>query len=291
MIRLSLLFLAFACCIAFSVADPPLPVLPPQFQVTMEANILQLETTYSQVEYYDFINQKARYEIETVGSSVVIIEDFKTKLAYNITNGVCYSREPITALGGSIRSTNDLLMFGKEYNETYMGVSTVRGVPCDGWISEISYISNSTDVPPKPIHHILTLQFYFTVESWGFREENVTRKPMRALLNGTRIYSDGTRYNITNYYEFVDFVAKPAASSLFVEPVLCGTVVVPGLVSVWDVVNQPEGAGLVAGMFFLGLFIGIIAMAIVYAVKRRRERQRNFNQRSMPLADRADNEN
>jgi hypothetical protein len=257
----------------------------------MEANILQLETTYSQVEYYDFINKKARYEIETVSSSVVILEDFATNLAYNITNGICYNKEPIAALGGSIHSTNDLLMFGKEYNETYIGVSTVRGVPCDGWISDISYVSNSTDTPPKIIHHILTLQFYFTVESWGFREENVTRKPMRALLNGTRIYSDGTRYPITNYYEFVDFVAKAAPTSLFVEPVLCGTVVVPGLVNIWGIVTQPEGAGLVAGMFFLGLFIGIIAMAIVYAVKRRRERQRNFNQRSMPMADRVDNDN
>ena len=79
MIRLSLFFLAFASCVAFSAAiNPPLPTLPPQFQVTVEANILQLETTYSQVEYYDFINQKARYEIETVSSSVVIIEDLKT---------------------------------------------------------------------------------------------------------------------------------------------------------------------------------------------------------------------
>ena len=153
--------------------------------------------------------------------------------------------EPIASLTGNIRSTNQLLMFGKEYNETYIGVNLVRGVPCDTWISEISYISNSTDASPKPIHHQLTLIFYFTVQSWGFREENVTTKPMRyfycfyflasfcrtsdfdlalrALLNGTRIYSDGTRYNISNYYEFVDFVAKAAPTTLFVDPILCGS--------------------------------------------------------------------
>ena len=185
--------------------------------------------------------------------------------------------------------------------------------------------------------HNLTLQFYFTVVSWGFREENVTRKPMRfvnfmnhefhkkkkeirilififilnytfvfkkkntlnlivlfrATLQGTRTYTNGTVYFVNHYYEFVNFIAKAPDASLFVVSQACGKYIQLIITSeyllgwneqiyqIYGLVTTPEGGGLVAGMFFLGFFIGLILMVIIYAIKRR-ERARNFSQRSVP---------
>jgi len=269
------------CITSFTLANPPLPVLPNQFIVDVEANIIDQNLTLSQIEYYDFTNLRSRFEINTLNSETVILEDIKNNKAFNVTNGICVSDGPLNNFTASLRTVNQLLQFGAEYNETYVGVSNVRGVPCNSWISNILYTSGS-------VVHNLTLQFYFTVPSWGFREENVTTKPMRATLIGTRTYPNTTVYLVNHYYEFINFIAKQPDETLFAYPVACGYNVPKFVELFYGFATTPEGAGLVAGMFFFGLFLGIIIMGIIFVVKRRRERARNFALKSTPMSERGD---
>ena len=56
------------------------------------------------------------------------------------------------------------------------------------------------------------------------------------------------------------------------------------MVQIIGLFQTAAGAGLAVGMFFLGFFIAIIIMAIVYAYKRKKERERNFfNIQSSPV--------
>lgn len=156
-------------------------------------------------------------------------------------NGQTCEKRPLTSFGSrlNIRTTADLMLFGDQYNETYVGVDIVRGVPCDTWMTTFSFtdngtiLSNGTLVGNGTVYN-LTLSYYFTVESWGFRSANVTRKPMRwnvivihlivfrAFLSGTVTKVTGEVTNLSHYYEFVNFVPRAPLADTFALPTVCG---------------------------------------------------------------------
>jgi len=262
--KLVALIILFA---GIAYAQPPLPKLPSAFSVDIEANIIPQMTTLNLMENYNFNLGMVRYDINNAQQSVIVIEDFIRNKSYTIQNNNC-TIAPLTSanqvLPSNARSTEDLLNFGAKYNYTYSGVMTVRGVPCDSWISLFSY----TD--PNGTNHTLQLQYFFTVSTWGFRAQNVTTKPMRAILNGTRTYTNGTNYGVYNYYEFVNFVGYPPLTTQFTLPDAC----LPLVNKIVNLLGTSHGQSLAAGMFFLGLFLGILFTAVSIWIYCRRRQQR-----------------
>jgi len=269
---------------------PDLPKLPPAFLVNIEANLMEHNKTYNLREFYNTQTGYARYEINTAESFTYIIVDLNKKQQFTIVDELTCTREniPDTTLTNA-RSVTDIMLFGEKFNETYLGSDfEVRGVPCDSWISHISFnqtsttLSNGTIIPSS--FHNLTLQYFFTVESWGFRAVNVTRKPVRAVLRGTRTQQGTGAVSVFYHnYEFVNFVPKAPLQSVFQLPPVC----VNYPQQIISILKTKSGGGLVAGMFFLGLFIGagLCGLSIWVYCRRRQQIRDKFN-RSESLASR-----
>jgi len=264
-----------------------LPRLPTGFTVDIEANLLDSNLTLNTREYYNQQLGFQRIEINTVDSYIYTITNYNTKEVYTITNNVACSSAPLgTDTFSTARSVEDILLFGDKYIDSYTGVFTVRGVPCDSWLSHISFVTNGTVLANGTtvgagVLHNFTLQYYFTVPSWGFRAANVTRKPMRTVLNGTRTYPNGTIQYIVHNYEFVNFVPAPPAIDYFELPAAC----VGYPAQVLNILKTSTGSGLAAGMFFLGLFIGAGITGIsIWVYCRRRQLARDRFAKSNSLA-------
>jgi hypothetical protein len=274
-----LLFAILSALVSFVVAQPPLPTLPSGFLLNIEANFIDQNKTLNQREYYDFVVGKARIEVNTADAYTHYFVDFNKKQVHVVVNGQTCDVLPSSAITGrafQIRSTSDLLVFGDKYNETYIGVSEVRGVPCDTWQTQFGFVdngttlANGTTVNAGTIYNF-TLTYFWSVESWGFRS-NVTRKPMRAILNGTKYPVGASPATILHYYELVNFVPRNPPPEVFDLPTPC--VGIPN--QLVNIVKTAAGASLATGMFFLGLFIGIIASCVsIWVYCRRRQMQRD----------------
>jgi len=137
----------------------------------------------------------------------------------NCTTTTINSPTDLTLPGGG-QAVETLLSFSPNSTQTYLGVSTARGVPVDCWQSINTYTENRTST--NTVHHI-NLTYCFTQASWGFRGDgNTTVKPMRAIMEGNRTYANGTVYTITHYYEFVNFVGRKPLDMWFAVPNACG---------------------------------------------------------------------
>jgi hypothetical protein len=261
--------------LAFSaLALAQLPRLPNTFSVDIEANLLDQNKTLNVREYIDFNLGLTRYEQNSLDSYTYIITNLNTKEVYTIVNDLTCTQTPYvpdTVL--TARSTEDLLFFGDKYNPTYVGKAIVREIPCDSWISYISFVANGTTLANGTIvgagwFHNFSIQYFFSDPVWGFRAANATQKPMRATLIGSRTSPDGSMvYYFNHNYEFVNFIPKAPLESIFNLPPAC----VGYPAQVYKLISTPAGGGLAAGMFFLGLFIGsgICGLSIWVYCRRR----------------------
>ena len=121
-----------------------------------------------------------------------------------------------------IISTTQFLMFGDEFNETYIGMETVRGVPCHRWQS-----CNVTTGSQRNY----TIDYYFTQTNWS---HNPVMIPFQVVINGTRPNfnaTDGSIHQVYNVYSFVNFRAGPADDELFRVP--------PGLPCLGRITGKP----------------------------------------------------
>jgi len=270
-----------------------LPRLPSGFTVDIEANLLDSNKTLNIREYYNKDLGFQRIEINTVDSYTYTITNYNSKEVYTIsdTPSSCTVAPLGTDTFSTARSVEDILLFGDNYVDSYTGVFIVRGVPCDSWISYLNFstngttLSNGTAVNGVVVHN-LVLQYYFTVPSWAFRA-NVTRKPMRTVLNGTRTFSDGSIQTILHNYEFVNFVPKPPTLDAFALPDVC----VNYSQRLINALSSSTGGGLAAGMFFLGLFIGAGVCGLsIWVYCRRRQLARDRFAKSNSLAMQENNE-
>jgi len=255
-----------------------LPRLPSAFIVDIEANLLDLNLTINFREYFDLPAGFARYESLTPSTYNYTILDLNQKLAYNVVNeSICTISPEIPDTFANAQSAEDLLLFGDKFSEMYLGTSTVRGVPCDTWISYSNYTDPGTTLANGTVvnagdYHNFSIQYYFSSSSWGFRSGNLTQKPMRAILSGSITSLSGAiRYYYHNY-EYTSFVARTPIEPVFVLPTVC----VPVSTQVIRILQSSSGAGLAAGMFFLGLFLGILFTALsIWIYCRRRQMARD----------------
>ena len=216
-------------CLTSMNDGPSLPTFPDQFSVDIEANIIHLNFTLHVTEYYDNINQRGRFESYSSFGSNVTFVNYDMMEVSHITTGADGQKScmatPLASnssrfarfLFGAqfdngtahIISTTQFLMFGAEFNETYIGIETVRGVPCHRWQS-----CNVTTGSQRNY----TIDYYFTQTNWSY---NPVMIPFQVVINGTRPdrnVTDGSIHEVYNVYSFVNFRPGPADDELFRVP-------------------------------------------------------------------------
>ncbi|GFO33384.1 hypothetical protein PoB_005988900 [Plakobranchus ocellatus] len=127
---------------------PPLPVLPKQYSLRVEANIIQKRWTTEVEEHYDSINQRASLAVSFNGSTIYSIFNFKSGERYDIyPNGTCLASAAEIDYYGLVKmvgpkqtrpalsTINEVFKFGQGFNQTYVGKNTVRGIPVNHWTS------------------------------------------------------------------------------------------------------------------------------------------------------------
>lgn len=257
----------FAICVfAANAAPSASPSLPPQFSVVIEANVLPYNQTLNLREWTDRVNKLSRYEITSMTGVSSYIVNWDTNQVWTVKDLKSCSvaqfnlaEDPFGYLPNGYLGLEALSRFNTTLGDTYLGQQLVRGVPCDGWRSTW----NSTSMPGNQtgVTSQMTIEFWFSTPSWGtqFTSTNVSH-PMRASVNGTRTDPDGTTHYVNNDYGFIGFVPAAPVPAVFMLPDEC--LPVQEALLRYVLTNQ-AGAGLVAGMFFLGLLIGIIIWTFV----------------------------
>lgn len=191
-----------------------MPQLPDQFTTFLEINISERNETIARMEYYDLYAKKMKIEHVRNGEFNVFLEDGTTETGYVIQDHRCHTinlRDRPDYL--QLRKVSDLFHFGAGYNETYLGVADVRGVPCNVWTA------NETMVEGEAVINATTL-FYFPVSYW---REDSANGPMRIHIAGQRAFRNGTVQQLHSNFEFVGFVSGPPPASVFELPSVCAS--------------------------------------------------------------------
>ena len=216
-------------CLTGIKDGPALPTFPDQFSAEIEANIINARLTLHVTEYFDNINRRGRIEsYSTFGSNVTIV-DYNTMEVSHIITGRGGQRSCVAAplaanssrstrfmfgtefINGTARivPTTQLLVFGEQFNETYIGIEPVRGVPCHRWQA-----CNVT----TGLGRNYTIDYYFTQTNWNFDRMML---PFLIVVNGTVPVinaTDGSVRLLYTVYSFVNFQTGPADDDLFRVP-------------------------------------------------------------------------
>ncbi|GFR76423.1 hypothetical protein ElyMa_000482400 [Elysia marginata] len=214
---------------AYDGPAPPLPELPVQYSLRVEANILQKRWTTEVEEHYDSINQRASLAVSFNGSTVYSIFNFKSEERYDIyPNGSCIASRAGVDYFGFVKMTkgpkgqrpamatiNQVFKFGKGYNQTYVGKDTVRGIPVNHWTScRVGHNCPSHLVEWTRWGAKFQLDFYFADPDF-ISASGGHQIPVRIVLNGTANNvgrgqeSVEGRHRFEHMYEFVSVRPGP----------------------------------------------------------------------------------
>ncbi|XP_052789111.1 uncharacterized protein LOC128223774 [Mya arenaria] len=206
-----------------------LPRLPNQFQVHIEGNFVNKNYTKNFQEFYDYPNNRGAImssssHIDTVHRTVM---NFTAGTSQRIDSDGSCTRQPINASGGysifgkdsnHINTVNDLLYFGDNMGEEYIGVDTIRGIPVNHWQTCL-HINNTY------MNATMTLDYYFLQNSTYTIDGKQGFVPVRAMVNGTGSRKNSTSpHNFLHYYEFTNFKAGPIEDEEHVFQVPVGTI-------------------------------------------------------------------
>lgn len=116
---------------------PKLPTFPSEFSTFVEVNIANKNYTSFYKELYDLQANQGRLERTKDGRTLISIYDYNLdeRISVDLNAKNC----SVSSINGSrrnffgsnnshIESVSQLFKFAKQYNETYMGVASVRGV-------------------------------------------------------------------------------------------------------------------------------------------------------------------
>lgn len=176
----------------------------------------------------------------------------QVKFEYFLKNNCC--------IVGRLKSFNDLIMYGPQYNNVYYGVESIRGIDCDRYQSRQNY-TNSTANQNSLIPY--TIDHYFMTSSWSQNLAPSTRMPVRMIITA----DPPTQYQV--YMEFIDYFPGVPTSDWFVMPSSCqGST--PAPVSPFNLngwVSKPV-AGVIGTFSGLGgvLVGGVVGFAICYLI-------------------------
>ncbi|XP_059177901.1 uncharacterized protein LOC131957190 [Physella acuta] len=191
----------------------PLPKLPEQYSVKVEANILQKHRTTEVEEHYDSVNKRASVSQTFNGSTTIFIFDYNIGEMYTIyPNGSCKATEAhydvysFTKLGKNpqpiMATINDVFRFGQGYEQVYQGKDNIRGIPVDHWTS------------CQEVHEWgakYQLDYYFSDPDYT-TAGGAEQVPVRAVVNGTANNITPARgiQAFQHIYEFTSFRSGPA---------------------------------------------------------------------------------
>ncbi|KAH3695076.1 uncharacterized protein LOC127861585 isoform X2 [Dreissena polymorpha] len=194
---------------------PPMPTFPDEFQVRVEANIIEKNMTIVGEEFYDKGNNRAALRTITNNSEDYMIFDYNNdQLIYDV-NGVCYATDlkyddnqllfgmQMTGAGiPHIYNTAQTLHFAAANGLTYMGRQVIRGILCDWWRSCMYWDILASN---------FTLDYFFTAQDTSFtwtEPDNENVVPIRAEIQGTQYIPQINGANSKNFhhiYEYFDF--------------------------------------------------------------------------------------
>jgi hypothetical protein len=213
----------------------PLPKLPQQFSVSIEASIGGRNTTVIISEYYDGIGQRGRidasqnFQDPQVFREGSLIADYASDQSFYIQymdskavncmvvplendRFINFTFHEYPGPNGTVRigSVNDIFMFGDMMNLTYIGQEFVRGILCDRW----QYCFQSPNITYRT-------DYYFSVEGWA-HPNNGSRVPVIITVNGLNRDGDSNR-TVKNTYTFTSFNPNPPRDELLSVPqgVIC----------------------------------------------------------------------
>lgn len=216
---LELCFLSLAIP-ALAINEPPLPDLPESFEVTVEAVIVNKNYSMTMVEHYDYDNNVISFFRNTPEKHVWTVDyidhDESITISYDPTApGVsafhgnssnplarnctlhAASEFVVDQKSHHLKTTEEMFRFGKQFDEMYLGQESVRGIPCDHWVHNITHPTFNNGTSEYALH------WYFAVEDWI--ADGLHRVPVRARIIGTSTQQDGRSTDFDHYYEYMNF--------------------------------------------------------------------------------------
>ena len=199
--------------------NPTIPTLPEQFSTIIEGNIQDLNTSFIMSEHYDYLGNRGKLEYITgTEQREVAIFDYNLGEAFLIPDlerdvpcGVQPLTGPselvnnsfgITYVNGSVHigSVSKLFDLGINQSARYLGIYSVRGIPCNRW-QTCHVLENES--------YVLDYYFVSTAE-WAYIFSGETI-PVQITLTGSRIDDDGMAYDMSHTYSFIGFRSGPDA--------------------------------------------------------------------------------
>lgn len=166
---------------------PSLPNITDQFTATVIANIQTKGYTMTMKEYYDDVNNRGRLETTNPsGQTLTRIYTFTDKQWYQINGSDCtvHDLSPDSFLAfpatfdnqgnAHIRGVADILNFGRQYHDVYVGQDTVRGMGVDHWKA-----CQTDDFGQET----MSMDWYFTVNEDGTSSYRYGT-PVRLVIEG-----------------------------------------------------------------------------------------------------------
>jgi hypothetical protein len=203
--------------------DPPLPQLPDQYSLTIEANLVERNMTVTATEYFDSIGNRGRIEFTRNGMKTTSIVDYNLREAFVFPNpftgddctvslvNPSGSNSPVVRFlfgvvpgaNGTVHIGSPSFFFGlgNATNFTHLGMEDIRGVPCHHW-------QTCTNRPNASY----TLDYYFTSSDlWTSANPNANDlTPVLITLTGSIVNrTTGEVYSTEHYYSIVGFNSGP----------------------------------------------------------------------------------
>lgn len=221
----------FSCIVAptpFPGDPPSLPNIGNQFTTQVEANIENKGYTVNAVEYYDEPNNRGRLDFSGAyqKGKFSLIYTYSDQQWFYINSTHCTAHPllpnstflafPVNFANqgnAHIRGIADILLFGKKYNETYLGQEEVRGISADHWKTCMDTRFGGS----------MSVDWYFVAEDWT-SEGNGT--PLRLVIEGVdpnraqnnpTDNTEGWHY-FKHSYDFVSYTTGPPDNSVFQIP-------------------------------------------------------------------------
>jgi hypothetical protein len=193
-----------------------LPKLPMEFDI--DADISANHTTFHFREFYDYKNNRARFEYNIGGNTTTDIYLVDEKHHFTIKNGKCevkkISSNDSLVNDGNLKSVNSVLRFGDDYDEKYMGLHTVRNIECDRWW--INFTRGS---------HFYVVNYYFSVENWVIDRYGKHRVPIRVEFERYPIlpgHVHAVNYpDFWLYFDYIRFHTSPPDDFVYLTPAIC----------------------------------------------------------------------
>ena len=203
-----------------------LPSLPSKWKAIVEINQIMRNVdtnatsnqTFVINEWFDTVNQKAKRSGAYNGVIYSLYEDLNIdqfwivqhKLEDVTKTGLLqcdlepYSERSIKAglsdlnEYGHFKSTNDLLFFGEEYNETYIKDDfIIRGIKAHGWERTFNFEAEGQIFN-------MTIQYYFSNVGWTFN--GLPEQEIPLMIEATGMYNDGMNtYQVSIESHFIHF--------------------------------------------------------------------------------------